>query len=63
MYTTTVGHTFLEEFNRRNGLNLTAKDFFDKEFFKIFFDHPKYLMWAQNSPFVQGISKKKPYFF
>ncbi len=62
MYTTTVGHTFLEEFNRRNGLHLTAKEFFDKEFFKIFFDHPKYLMWAQNSPFVQGISKKKPYF-
>ncbi len=62
MYTTTVGRTFLEEHNRRTGQNYSAKEFYDKVFFKIFFDDPKYLMWAQNSPFVQGISKKKPWF-
>lgn len=62
MYTTAVGHTFLQEYNRRNKINISAKEFFDEVFFKIFFDDKKYLMWAQNSPFVQGISKKKPFF-
>ncbi|RXF70098.1 hypothetical protein [Arcticibacter tournemirensis] len=62
MYTTTIGHTFLKEYNRRNGTDYSAKLFFDEVYFRLFFDDPKYLMWAQNSPFVQGISKKKPYF-
>jgi hypothetical protein len=59
MYTTTVGKTFLREYNRRNDQEHTAREFFDEVFFKIFFDHPKYLMWAQNSPFVQGVSSFK----
>lgn len=62
MYTTTIGHTFLNEYNRINKTNYSPKDFFDKIYFRLFFDDKKYLMWAQNSPFVQGISKKKPFF-
>lgn len=62
MYTTTVGKTFLKEYNRRNNTNLSARDFFDKVFHPLFFGHKKYLFWAQNSPFVQGISKNKPFF-
>ncbi len=62
MFTTTIGRTFLTEYNRRENKNLTAEEFYDEVFFPLFFDHPKYLMWAQNSPFVQGISKKKPFF-
>lgn len=62
MFTSTVGKTFLKEYNRRNGQSYSAREFFDNVLFKLFFDHEKYLMWAQNSPFVQGISKKKPFF-
>ncbi|MCB9289642.1 MAG: hypothetical protein H6560_20230 [Lewinellaceae bacterium] len=62
MFTSTVGKTFLEEYNLRNGKNYSAREFFDEVLFKLVFDHKKYLMWAQNSPFVQGISKKKPFF-
>jgi CRISPR/Cas system-associated endoribonuclease Cas2 len=62
MFTTNVGRTFLKEYNDRNGKSYSAKTFFDKILFKLFFDHKKYLMWVQNSPFVQGINKKKPFF-
>lgn len=62
MYTSVVGRTFLDEYNRRNGKQYSAKEFFDKELFEQIFNHRKYLMWAGNSPFVQGISKKKPFF-
>ncbi len=62
MFTTIVGKTFLKEYNRRNNKDYSAKEFFDKELFKLFFDEKKYLMWAQNSPFVQGINKGKLYF-
>ncbi|MDR3665909.1 MAG: hypothetical protein P4L35_03590 [Ignavibacteriaceae bacterium] len=62
MYTTAIGYTFLNEYNRRNHTDYLPRDFFDKVYFGLFFDNKKYLLWAQNSPFVQGISKKKPYF-
>ena len=62
MYTSTVGKTFLKEYNRRNNNHLSAREFFDKVFHPLFFGHKKYLFWAQNSPFVQGISKNKPFF-
>jgi len=59
MFTTTIGRTFLREYNRRKGKEFSAKDFFDQEFFPLFFDHPKkYLMWVQNAPFTQGVSSK-----
>ncbi len=62
MYTTTVGRTFLGEYNKREKKNFNAKEFFEQVLFKYFFDEKKYLMWAQNSPFVQGINKKRPFF-
>ena len=52
----------MDEFNRKENKKYSAKEFYDEVFFHLFFNHPKYLMWAQNSPFVQGISKKKPFF-
>ena len=62
MYTAVVGKTFLKEYNRRNGTGYSAKEFFDREIFEQIFNHEKYLLWAGNSPFVQGLSKKKPFF-
>lgn len=56
MYTTVVGKTFLNEYNRREGTDYSAKDFFDEVLFKLFFDDKNYLFWAQNSPFTQSLS-------
>lgn len=52
----------MKEYNRRNGRDYSAKEFFDKELFPEIFNHEKYLLWAGNSPFVQGLSKEKPFF-
>lgn len=62
MYTSVVGRTFLKEYNRRNGTEYSAKELFDKEIFEQIFNHKRYLLWASNSPFVQGLSSKKPFF-
>ncbi len=59
MYTTTVGKTFLKEYNRRNDKDYSAREFFDKVLHPLFFGHSKYLFWAQNSPFVQMKSGQK----
>jgi len=57
MYTTTVGKTFLAEYNRRHNTDYSAEGFFEEVMHPLFFGHDKYMFWATNSPFVQG--KKK----
>jgi hypothetical protein len=55
MITVNIGRTFLRAYNQKYEKELTAKEFFDQEYFELFFNHPKYLQWAGNSEFVQGI--------
>lgn len=50
MYTTTIGRTFLKAYNERFNTNYIAKAFFEEIFIPLFFDHPKYMMTAGNSP-------------
>jgi hypothetical protein len=50
MYTTTVGRTFLDAYNKKFAKEYTARAFFEKVFVPLFFDHPKYMMTAGNSP-------------
>ena len=50
MYTTTVGRTFLRTYNRQFNKDYSAKSFFEEVFVPLFFDHPKYMMTAGNSP-------------
>jgi hypothetical protein len=50
MYTTTVGRTFLNAYNKKFATEYTAKSFFEEIFVPLFFDHPKYMMTAGNSP-------------
>ncbi len=59
MIATTIGRTFLNAYNERFGKSLSAKDFFNKVYFKCFFNHPKYMLWVTNSPFVQMKSGQK----
>lgn len=60
MIAATIGRTFLNAWNEKYKKEYSAKEFFDKEFFSLFFDHPKYLLWVQNSPFVQMKKGQKP---
>ncbi|ACF14186.1 conserved hypothetical protein [Chloroherpeton thalassium ATCC 35110] len=59
MIATTIGRTFLNTYNERFGENLSPKEFFDNVYFEYFFNHPKYMQWVTNSPFVQMKSGQK----
>ncbi len=48
-----IGRTFLKAYNEKYNKAYSAKEFFEKEFFRYFFDAPKYMQWVTNSPFVQ----------
>jgi len=50
-----IGRTFLNAWNKKYQKEYSAKEFFDNEFFRLFYDHPKYMQWITNSPFVQGL--------
>ena len=61
MYSITIGKTFLAAFNQKHDSAYSAREFFEKEFFPLFFDHPKYMLWHTNSPFVQMKKGQKPH--
>ncbi|OJV54075.1 MAG: hypothetical protein BGO31_11975 [Bacteroidetes bacterium 43-16] len=60
MITTLIGRTFLKAYNEKYNKDYSAKVFFEKEYFELFFNHPKYMQWITNSPFVQMKSGQKP---
>lgn len=61
MIASVIGKTFLKEYNKRNRTEYSAEHFFRKIFHPLFYDHEKYMQWVQNSPFVQGVRKNKPF--
>ncbi|HRP89123.1 MAG TPA: hypothetical protein PKX92_03695 [Edaphocola sp.] len=50
MITTLIGKTFLKAYNEKYDKNYSARDFFEQEYFELFFNHNKYLMSGGNSP-------------
>lgn len=60
MIAATIGRTFLKTFNEKTGNNYSAKEFFEKEYFECFYNHPKYMQWVTNSPFVQMKAGQRP---
>ncbi len=60
MITSIVGRTFLDAYNGKYKTNLSPKQFFDNVYFELFYNHPKYLQWVTNSPFVQMKTGQKP---
>ncbi len=60
MIAATIGRTFLNAWNKKTKKEYSAKDFFEKEYFTLFFDHPNYMQWVGNSPFVQMKKGQKP---
>ena len=61
MVTAIIGRSFLELYNKQNRTDLSAKVFFEQVFFRLFYDHPKYMQWVSNSPFVQMSKGQKPH--
>jgi hypothetical protein len=59
MITSVVGRTFLDAYNLKYNKKLTPKEFFIEEYFELFYNHPKYMQWVTNSPFVQMKSGEK----
>lgn len=59
MYTSYIGKRFLEIYNKKFNKELSAKEYFDKEFFPIFYDNERYLQSPANTPLFQLIAQKK----
>ena len=53
MYTSYIGKKFLKLYNERIEKKLSAEEFFEKEFFDLFFNDDKHLLHVGNSPFFQ----------
>ncbi|KEO75925.1 hypothetical protein [Anditalea andensis] len=51
MITAVIGRTFLKAFNVKYAKALTPKEFFEQEYWELFYNHNKYLMSGGNSPF------------
>lgn len=50
MIAANIGKIFLDAYNEKYQRNYTAKEFFVEKYYKIFFNHNKYMMSAGNSP-------------
>lgn len=61
MITVNIGRTFLKAYNRKYEKELTAKEFFEQEYFEMIYNHDKFMQWIQNSPFDQ-LQKQKKHF-
>ncbi len=61
MITVNIGRTFLKAYNKKYKKELSPKEFFEQEYFELFFNHPKYMQWPTNSPFVQMKKGQKPH--
>ncbi len=61
MIPSVIGRTFLNAYNEKYRKQLTPKEFFEEEYWELFYNHPKYLQWVTNSPFVQMKKGQKPH--
>ncbi|MEB2785223.1 hypothetical protein [Algoriphagus persicinus] len=51
MITAVIGKTFLKAYNEKYSKELSPKEFFEQEYWELFYNHNKYLMSGGNSPF------------
>lgn len=58
MYTSYIGKKFLQLYNQKENSNYSAKEFFDKVFFPVFFNDEKHLMHVGNSAFFQSVKEE-----
>ncbi|MDR3611556.1 MAG: hypothetical protein P4L27_13390 [Ignavibacteriaceae bacterium] len=60
MYASIIGKKLIDLANKQEGKTRTSKEFIEEVYFPLFYDHPKYLHWTINSPFVQGYKSNNP---
>ncbi|MEA1900882.1 MAG: hypothetical protein U9N47_08990 [Thermodesulfobacteriota bacterium] len=53
MISINVGRIFLKAYNEKNNKSYSSKEFFEKIFFDLFFNHSKYMLCIMNSSFDQ----------
>ncbi|MEX2336295.1 MAG: hypothetical protein WD555_03390 [Fulvivirga sp.] len=61
MITSVIGRTFLNAYNEKYNKKLSPKEFFETTYWELFYNHPKYMQWVTNSPFVQMKKGQKPH--
>jgi hypothetical protein len=61
MIPSVIGRTFINAYNEKYKKQLSPKEFFEEEYWELFYNHPKYLQWVTNSPFVQMKKGQKPH--
>ena len=59
MYTSFIGNRFLQIYNKDKPEKLSAQEYFENEYFPLFYDHPQYLQSPANTPLFQVIAQKK----
>ena len=55
MITSNIGKIFLDAYNEEYGTSYDARTFFLEQFYPLFFDQNKQMMYTINSPFVQQL--------
>lgn len=55
MITSNIGKIFLDAYNEEYGTSYDARTFFLEQFYPLFFDQNKQMMYVINSPFVQQL--------
>lgn len=53
MYTEAIGQRALDTWRAQTGEQLSARAFFDRYFYPLFFDDARLLQWVSNSPFTR----------
>jgi len=61
MIASKIGRTFLKAYNQKYDESYSAKEFFNEIYWETFYNHPRYLQWVTNSPFVQMKKGQKPH--
>lgn len=61
MITAVVGKTFLRAYNEKYETGFSPKEFFEMQYWELFYNQIKYMQWVTNSPFVQMKSGQKPH--
>ena len=59
MYTSHVGKQFLDAYNRTEHKKYSPKEYFEKQYFPLFFDDAQYLQRPANTPLFQLIARKQ----
>ena len=57
MYTSFIGNRFLEMCNKDKKKKLSPKEYFEREHFPLFYDHPQYLQSPAGTPLFQLIAQ------